>query len=77
MLTVVSAITWRTIFEPQLGLVPQVSEAVGLFEGVVWLGQDGYALAVMVLADVWKTAPYMALLILAGLHLTVKARRRG
>ncbi len=68
VLTVVSAITWRTIFEPELGLAPQVLERVGIFEGVVWLGQEGYALAVMVIADVWKTAPYMALLILAGLQ---------
>jgi multiple sugar transport system permease protein len=35
---------------------------------VVWLGQEPYALAVMIFADVWKTAPFMALLILAGLQ---------
>ena len=34
----------------------------------VWLAQNGYALAVMVFADVWKTAPFMALLLLAGLQ---------
>jgi multiple sugar transport system permease protein len=34
----------------------------------VWLGESGYAMAVMVLADVWKTAPFMALLLLAGLQ---------
>jgi multiple sugar transport system permease protein len=68
VLTVVSAITWRTIFEPDLGLAPQLFEKLGVFEGVVWLGESGYALAVMVLADVWKTAPFMALLLLAGLQ---------
>jgi multiple sugar transport system permease protein len=69
VLTVVSAITWRTIFEPNLGLAPQVLDALSLPGGdVVWLGEDGYALAVMVLADVWKTAPFMALLLLAGLQ---------
>ena len=35
---------------------------------MVWLGQQGYAMAVMILADVWKTAPFMALLLLAGLQ---------
>ena len=35
---------------------------------MVWLGEEGYALAVMIFADVWKTAPFMALLILAGLQ---------
>ena len=69
VLTVVSAITWRTIFEPNLGLAPQVIDALGLpGAGVVWLGEEGYSLAVMVLADVWKTAPFMALLLLAGLQ---------
>jgi multiple sugar transport system permease protein len=69
VLTVVSAITWRTIFEPNLGLAPQVLSTLGLpGADVVWLGESGYALAVMVLADVWKTAPFMALLLLAGLQ---------
>jgi multiple sugar transport system permease protein len=69
VLTVVTAITWRTIFEPDLGLAPQMLETLGLpGADVVWLGERGYALAVMVLADVWKTAPFMALLLLAGLQ---------
>src|SRR4051812_32297834 len=68
VLTVVSAITWRTLFEPNLGLVPTILDKVGIAQNVVWLGQEGYALAVMVLADVWKTAPFMALLLLAGLQ---------
>jgi trehalose/maltose transport system permease protein len=68
VLTVVSAITWRTLFEPELGLAPQVLSAIGIGGDIVWLGQEGYAMAVMVLADVWKTAPFMALLLLAGLQ---------
>src|SRR5215218_10056138 len=69
VLTVVSAITWRTIFEPNLGLAPQLLSNLGLpGADVVWLGEEGWSLAVMVLADVWKTAPFMALLLLAGLQ---------
>jgi len=68
VVTVVSAITWRTLFEPNLGLAPQVLETFGIGKNIVWLGQEGYAMAVMVLADVWKTAPFMALLLLAGLQ---------
>src|SRR5918998_31980 len=68
VLTVVSAITWRTLFEPELGLAPQILDVFGIAEGVVWLGQEGYAMAVLILADVWKTAPFMALLLLAGLQ---------
>jgi multiple sugar transport system permease protein len=68
VLTVVSAITWRTLFEPNLGLAPQILDGIGIGGNVVWLGQEGYAMAVMILADVWKTAPFMALLLLAGLQ---------
>jgi multiple sugar transport system permease protein len=69
ILTVVTAITWRTIFEPELGFVNTMLETLSLpGADVVWLGERGYALGVMILADVWKTAPFMALLILAGLQ---------
>jgi len=34
----------------------------------VWLGSEPQALIVIILADVWKTTPFMALLILAGLQ---------
>jgi trehalose/maltose transport system permease protein len=69
ILTVVTAITWRSIFEPDLGFANTMFAALGLpGDDVVWLGEDGYALAVMILADVWKTAPFMALLLLAGLQ---------
>jgi len=69
ILTVVTAITWRTIFEPELGFVNTMLNTLGLPGGdIVWLGEEGYALAVMIFADVWKTAPFMALLLLAGLQ---------
>ena len=68
VLTVVSALTWRTLFEPNLGLAPVLLSKFGIGEDILWLGQEGYAMAVMILADVWKTAPFMALLLLAGLQ---------
>jgi multiple sugar transport system permease protein len=69
ILTVVTAITWRTIFEPELGFVNTMLDALSLpGADTVWLGEEGYALGVMILADVWKTAPFMALLLLAGLQ---------
>jgi multiple sugar transport system permease protein len=69
VLTVGTAIMWRSIFEPELGFANQMFDALGLpGADVVWLGERGYALAVMIFADVWKTAPFMALLLLAGLQ---------
>ena len=63
VLTVVTAIMWKTIVDPNLGFVNQV-----LGTNTVWLGEEPQALIVMILADTWKTAPFMALLLLAGLQ---------
>src|SRR3954453_17279461 len=68
-LTVGTAILWRSIFEPDLGFANSVLSSLGLPGAhTVWLGSRGYAVAVVVFADVWKTAPFMALLLLAGLQ---------
>jgi multiple sugar transport system permease protein len=63
VLTVVTAIMWRTIFESPQGFVNNI-----IGGDTVWLGQEPHALIVIIIADVWKTAPFMALLILAGLQ---------
>ena len=69
ILTVVTAMTWRTIFEPNLGFANTLLSTLNLpGADVVWLGEEPYALAVMIFADVWKTAPFMGLLLLAGLQ---------
>jgi multiple sugar transport system permease protein len=63
VLTVVTAIMWKTIFDPNLGFV---NTLIG--GKTVWLGEEPQALIVMIFADIWKTAPFMALLLLAGLQ---------
>jgi len=63
VLTVVTAVMWKTIFDPNLGFVNTL-----LGTSTVWLGEEPHALLVMIFADVWKTAPFMALLLLAGLQ---------
>jgi len=68
ILTVVTAITWQTIFEPSLGFVNSLLGAIGLPNDTVWLGEQPQAMMVLIMADVWKTAPFMALLLLAGLQ---------
>jgi multiple sugar transport system permease protein len=63
VLTVVTAIMWKSMVDPNLGLVNSI-----LGTNTVWLGEEPWALVVMILADTWKTAPFMALLLLAGLQ---------
>ena len=63
VLTVVTAVMWRTIFDS-----PSASSTRSWAPDTVWLGQEPHALIIMILADIWKTAPFMALLLLAGLQ---------
>jgi multiple sugar transport system permease protein len=63
LLTVVTAIIWRTMFVSPYGFVNTLFATK-----TVWLGSEPQALIIIILADVWKTAPFMALLILAGLQ---------
>jgi multiple sugar transport system permease protein len=63
VLTVVTAIMWRSIFESPIGFVNSVFGT-----DTPWLGSQPEALIVVIIADVWKTAPFMALLLLAGLQ---------
>src|ERR671935_1412017 len=63
ILTVVTAVMWRTMFVSPYGFINSI-----LGTQTVWLGSEPQALIVIIIADVWKTAPFMALLILAGLQ---------
>lgn len=62
--TVVAAQMWSILFNISPGFV-NTWLGLGDFN---WLGQSGWAMFTIVLADVWKTAPFVALLLLAGLQ---------
>jgi multiple sugar transport system permease protein len=67
--TVVSALLWRFMFEGQHGIMNSVLVKIGvLSEPVVWFIQPAAAWVPVILADVWKTTPFVALLLLAGLQ---------
>lgn len=64
IITVVAAMSWRFAFDPTTGFV---NALLGL-EGA-WLAERPTAFAVILLTEIWKTTPFMALLLLAGLTL--------
>ena len=67
--TVVSALLWRFMFEGQHGIVNEALVGLGVLrEPVVWFIQPIAAWVPVILADVWKTTPFVALLLLAGLQ---------
>src|SRR5687768_16543158 len=66
--TVVAGLVWRFMFEGESGIVNAVLVRAGLLaEPLVWFIQAGTAWVPVILADVWKTTPFVALLLLAGL----------
>lgn len=66
--TVVSARMWGWLYQPEAGLVNHVLLASGLVrEPINWLGDPWWAIHAAILMDVWKTAPFAAILLLAGL----------
>jgi ABC-type sugar transport system permease subunit len=67
--TVVSALLWRFMFEGQHGIVNAALVGAGVLrEPVVWFIDPLAAWVPVILADVWKTTPFVALLLLAGLQ---------
>ena len=63
IVTVVSAFIWRYAFALDSGFVNQW---FGL-EGLNWFGDRWSALFVICLSEIWKTTPFISLLLLAGL----------
>jgi len=64
IITVVAAFAWQFAFAPETGFVnhlPLISEEMD------WFGGRFSSFAVIILAEIWKTTPFMALLLLAGL----------
>lgn len=67
--TVVSAKMWQWIFNPDFGIMNYLLRECGLISANVnWLGNKYIAIHAVILADVWKTTPFVALLLLAGLQ---------
>lgn len=64
--TVVAARLWAWLFNPDHGLLTRLLAS----EGANWLGTPGPALWAAILVDVWKTTPFVAL-ILKKLHETL------
>lgn len=68
--TSVSAMMWKFIYNDQYGLFNDVLMKLGVISSYQsWLSTVGGTFMALVITDVWKTFPYMALLILAGLQM--------
>jgi multiple sugar transport system permease protein len=67
--TALMGLVWAWVFNDQYGVVNDILRRMGLIEtGISWLGNPTLAMVAVILADVWKTTPFIALLLLAGLQ---------
>jgi multiple sugar transport system permease protein len=62
IVTVVAAFSWQFAWTPGIGYLAELSGGAPLTETVSAIG-------IIILAEIWKTTPFMALLLMAGLSL--------
>ena len=64
IVTVVAAFSWQFAFAPDTGFVNHLPL---IADDMDWFGGRFSSFAVIIMAEVWKTTPFMALLLLAGM----------
>jgi len=67
--TIVSARMWAWMLNDVYGIVNELLIRVGIIDSPIpWIASNTLSIVSIILVDVWKTTPYMALLLLAGLQ---------
>jgi len=67
--TAVIAVLWAWIFNDQYGILNSLLLRAGVISAPIsWLGGAQTAMAALVISDVWKTTPFVFVILLAGLQ---------
>ncbi len=65
---VVTALTWRSIYDPIFGGLDPILMSLGLINRpIAWLAEPALAMPSVIAVNVWKGIPFYTLLLLAGL----------
>jgi trehalose/maltose transport system permease protein len=68
--TIVSAKMWAWMLNDQFGIINDIFLSLGLIDQkIAWTASSDTAMIAVLIVDIWKTTPFMALLILAGLQM--------
>ncbi|TCL01184.1 trehalose/maltose transport system permease protein [Shimia isoporae] len=71
--TIISARMWGWMLNDQFGIINDLGLRLGLLsEKIAWTADIETAMTAVLIVDVWKTTPFMALLCLAGLQMIPK-----
>ena len=67
--TIAGALTWRWIFDFRFGILNHSLRTIGITErGFNWLGSTELALWSCIIVAVWKSTPFVTIVLLAGLQ---------
>jgi multiple sugar transport system permease protein len=70
MPTIVSAMMWRMIYNPQFGSLNALLTQLHILSAYrSWLGEPGLAMNMVIIADVWKNYPLVAVIVLSALQI--------
>ena len=76
--TIVSAKMWAWMLNDQFGIINDMLLNLGLIDQkIAWTANADTAMIAVLIVDIWKTTPFMALLILAGLQMIPQRHVRG
>ena len=68
--TIVSAKMWAWMLNDQFGILNDIALKLGLIDQkIAWTASVDTAMYAVLMVDIWKTTPFMALLMLAGLQM--------
>ncbi len=66
---VANGVLWKWIFHANYGIANALLRSTGVIErNITWLGDPVLALNSMLLVDIWKSTPFIAILLLAALQ---------
>lgn len=67
--TAIMGLAWAWIFNDQYGVLNDLLQRLHLRQtGLTWLGEPSLAMFALIVADLWKTTPFIAIILLAGLQ---------
>lgn len=70
LITVISAQMWGYIYNGVYGILDYLLQSLHLInQSIVWLGTPNLATVSIMIADIWKTTPFVTMILLAGLQL--------
>ena len=71
--TIVSAQMWAWMLNDQFGIINHMLMGLGVIDApIAWTASATYSMWAVIMVDVWKTIPFVALLVLAALQMLPK-----